>query len=162
MLARVGAWVTVIGGVIGVLLALLGLPHTIASAIGHSESKVTAETRKLELEQKRLATLGPELDVSYVFLSSDVDVGRPTGTSKSRAILGYPEVRNRGFVGASSDTAPKACRLGRYPSESTGYLVIENRGRRDATRSTSRPAATTSRESAPAQPRGRRWRSACR
>ena len=139
---RTSTIIGVVSAAIGLVVTIFGLPNALATALGRSTESRAAE---LELQDKRaeLAAKGPRLDVSYVFLATNVNEGLPpvgaTGDAarpKSReatTILSFPSVANEVASNASPDV-PKACGLGRQPIVSLASLVVRNRGLRDAER----------------------------
>lgn len=133
-LARLDTWVKVVGGVIAIVVALLGLPKAVLDALGHGDSKAAAAERRLDRVRTQLAQTGPVLDASYVFLSQDVypPEALAKGT-RAGLLLAYPVQGNRWYREPSTSSPPAACKLhARYVDTSVAYLVIENRGRRDA------------------------------
>jgi hypothetical protein len=126
-----------------VLLLIVGVvkaPGDIADALGRTADK----NAKADLEQKRtaLAEAGPRLDVSYLFLTEKL-VGTFEFEQKSRrrvhakeaiTLLSFPSIRNEILDGLDKPRtkAVRACGLGRYPQTSVAFLVVRNRGKRDA------------------------------
>jgi hypothetical protein len=92
-----GAVIGVISGVIGLVAAIVGLPDGVANAMGRDHASKKTE---LEIREKRtqLATAAPHLDVSYLFLSTDLaqmylEEDPPT-SKEARTLLSFPTVRN--------------------------------------------------------------------
>ena len=131
-----GARIGVASGAVGLLVALLGLPQAIRGAFGGGDPQAAAELRKVrtEIEQSK-----PRLDVRYVLLAQDLLATRdqdsasaPPAASAARTLLSLPVVQTGG-AGMGEDERF-------WPSENdeqtfrfTTFLLIENRGQRDAT-----------------------------
>jgi hypothetical protein len=150
----VGAPIGVISAAVGLLIALVGLPHTVASALGRSESAVSS----VDLTQKRaaLAAAGPRLEARYVFLRSDIalnttDLALKSGSDSAKrkqpaavtSVLSLPTVAPRSATEVMgqlraidergiANNGRGGCRLGKVANISVAFLVITNRGRRDA------------------------------
>ena len=121
-----------VAAVIGGVTAAVGLPGNLEKAFGRSESKQT----KLELAQKRsaLAVAAPRLDVSYLLLfpglvDATPGVKRPT-SRQAITLLSIPTIPTPVLKDEWAST--DSCRLGKYPQLSVAFLVIQNRGTRDA------------------------------
>ncbi|MDQ5821615.1 MAG: hypothetical protein M3540_09250 [Actinomycetota bacterium] len=131
--ARVGEIAGAILAVLGVVSAIAGLPNVVTDALGRSQSKKT----QLELEAKRaeVATAAPRLDVSYLFLADSlVSVSSPKRRILPReasSLLAFPMIQNE-FVKESGSASARRCLAG-YAGRSLAVLVLENRGKRDAT-----------------------------
>lgn len=126
-----GTRIGVISGAIGLLVVVVGLPHTIASALGQSESK----TSPIELEQQRaaVAAAGPRLEVSYLFLATDLlgtDAAGSMKANEAATLNSFPTVENE--IGREDPYERQGCALGDTVEHSLAFLVIRNRGRRDA------------------------------
>jgi len=123
--------------VVGLVVALAGVPGKIGDAFGRSDSKQA----DLALKQKRteVAEAAPRLDISYLFLSSDLvgatdpeTVKKHRATAQAVTILSFPTIDNAILNQTDGPTA--GCRLrGPYGETSIAFLVVQNRGRRDAT-----------------------------
>jgi hypothetical protein len=123
----------------GIAIGVLGLPGKVEDALGMSGSSKTAA---LELEQKRaeLAAAGPRLDVSYLFLTTDLVSAADQESEKKHAaskravtLLSFPSIRNELLDDDQQGAESSGCgRLGKYPQNSVVFLVIQNRGMRDA------------------------------
>lgn len=140
----------VASAVVGLVVALVGLPKTIASSLGRTESAAS----KLELRQKRaaLAAAAPRLDVRYVFLSADIALnytdlalksGSPNKQSKQSpavtSILSMPTTITQVIPELKAiydrvidHEGGGGCRFEKIANISTAFLVISNRGSRDA------------------------------
>jgi hypothetical protein len=130
--ARVGEIAGTILAVLGVVSAVAGLPNTMTDALGRSQSKKT----QLELETKRaeVAAAAPRLDVSYLFLADDLvsfPTKRRTLPKEASSLLAFPMIQNE-LVEESGSASERTCLAG-YPGRSLAVLVLENRGKRDAT-----------------------------
>jgi len=121
-----------VGVVVGVVVAVIGLPGKFEEAFGAT----SAEKKKLELDEKRAEVRkeAPQLDVSYLFLEYGLasrESKVPSSATEAVTLVSYPPVKARGF---DSDSYPqRTCGLGKYPFQSVAFLVIENHGRREAT-----------------------------
>lgn len=126
----VGVRIGVISGALGLLVALVGLPGTIADALSRSDSEVT----DLEVQAKRaaLADAGPRLDVRYQILTQNLFSRANSETDPADPQLAsLPTVQNE--ITDQIYEADRTCRLEKAPRLSIAFLVITNRGRRDAT-----------------------------
>jgi hypothetical protein len=133
-----GARIGVIAAAVGLLVALLGLPHTIRNAFGGSSSSVSASD--LAAKRARARAAGPRLEVRYLLLTSDL-IQQYLGSTQDmkRAAAGtlaaaYPIVGNDVLSRIDSLASdPRSCHYQAYPNRSVAFLEISNRGRRDAT-----------------------------
>jgi hypothetical protein len=131
---RAQAPVGVVSGILGLFIAVIGVPDKVQSALGLSTQ---AKTDRIELEQERadLASAGPRLEASYLFLATDL-VGPDSSQSARRTskqavtLLSFPSIRNEILHQEYSNA--KGCKLGKQPQNSVAFLVVENRGKRDA------------------------------
>jgi hypothetical protein len=129
-----GPRIGVVSGTIGIFVASIGLPQKVADALGKSESKQS----RLELEQQRVAVAaaGPRLEVSYLFSALEFPsfqpAGRKSGSGKGEAetLSSLPFIENE--IGREDGSARPHCGLGDAVELSLGFLLIRNRGQRDA------------------------------
>jgi hypothetical protein len=135
-LERIELVVGVISAVIGLATAIFGLPGDLETALGRGDLE------KTELEQKRieLRAVAPRLNVSYLFLSGDLALAvldgtprrtKPPTSKEAISLLSYPTISNEilNMPVRSAD----GCKIGHTTTSSVVFLVIENRGKRDAT-----------------------------
>lgn len=131
---RVETPIGVIGGVLGLVVVALDMPGKVSEALGESDEK-----ERLELEHKRaeVAAAGPRLEASYAFLNEDL-VGIADFATKRRpkaadTILSFPVMRNEVMreVGKRGGRH-RGCALDEFPQYSVAFLVIRNRGHRNA------------------------------
>jgi hypothetical protein len=101
---------------------------------------------QLEIQDQRakLAHAAPKLDISYLILTTDVALQleqHPPTSKEAVTLLSFPRIENEildheELVNSSSrirDAGAAGCRLGKNPERSLTFLVIQNRGNRDAT-----------------------------
>jgi hypothetical protein len=144
-----GTRIGVISAAVGLVIALVGLPHAVATAFGQGDSPSSAE---LDERRAALAEAAPRLDVRYVFLSADIALGitdlrlgnssddpPPKQPPAVTSILSLPTVATEPLAQLTpiydrviENRGRGGCRLGRTAQISAAYLVITNRGRRDA------------------------------
>jgi hypothetical protein len=134
--------VGVFSAVLGVVVVIVGLPDKITSALGRTESRAA----KLDIAEKRaaLAAAGPRLEVSYLIVADGIESLGTTERQRKRrtsreavTLLSFPSVREDAIT-EQAYLEPKGCGLGADPQNSVAYLVIENRGKRDASNVTVR------------------------
>jgi hypothetical protein len=134
-----GARIGVASGAVGLLVALLGLPGAVRGALG-GDPQADAELRQVrtQIEQSK-----PRLDVRYVLLSEELlfqkeslESGAAGADSASspvaRSLLSLPVVQT-GAASASGDEEPFPLDTDEQTFRFTTFLLIENRGQRDAT-----------------------------
>ena len=124
---RLGA----VSAAVGIVVALVGLPGQITSALGGDDAQLS------EQERAEIAAAAPRLDVSYAILASDVyqfEADKKRGAPKAVNVLAsFPDYENEVTQAFRSNAPPaKGCRLRGYPIRSIALLVIENRGGRAA------------------------------
>jgi hypothetical protein len=127
-----------LSAVVALLVALLGLPDQVASAIGRTASK----TAELELEQKRveLAEAGARLDVKYILLRQDLlyfvtgEGAKPRGAGAAATTLQSYRVAKTEILDelAGNGPRPSPCWGDDYYNLAVTFLAVSNRGRRDA------------------------------
>jgi hypothetical protein len=125
---------------LGLFVAFLGLPDTITSKLGRTESKAA----KLELQQKRaeVAEAAARLDVKYIVMrydlvnsvtykpeeTADPDTADPAGTLSSYHVAKtdvLDELQGDG-------PRPSDCWSADYSNLAVTFLAVSNRGKRDA------------------------------
>lgn len=133
---------TIIGAVssaLGLVVLVAGLPNDVAEALGRS---APSKLEVLELQEKRVevAAAAARLDVTYVFLRRGlVDADPPKTAAEpdlATTIRSYPIVRNEivSELDRSEGVSGRGCRLKEeYFDPSVAFLVVSNRGRREAT-----------------------------
>jgi hypothetical protein len=140
-LAFASAVIGVVSGVLGLVAPIVGLPDNVANAMGRGDANTKTQ---LEIQDKRakLAHAAPKLDVSYLILTTDVALELvPQPTSKDAVtLLSFPPIKNELLEHETliindtiDDAGAAGCRLGKNPERSLTFLVIQNRGNRDAT-----------------------------
>jgi len=126
-----GARIGVASGAVGLLVALLGLPEAIRGAFGGDP----AEEAKLRQVRTDIEQSKPRLDVRYVLLSDDLlsrmdsdTSSAPPPESAARTLLSLPVVQTGGAGKGEGERF-----WGDGDFRFTTFLLIENRGKRDAT-----------------------------
>lgn len=120
-----------VGVVVGVVVAVIGLPGKFEEAFGAT----SAEKKQLELDEKRaqLRQEAPHLDVSYLFLAQGLAMNEtkvPASAADAVTLVSYPSV---GVAGFDPNSSPRDCAaVTNIPYPSIAFLVIENHGRREA------------------------------
>jgi hypothetical protein len=131
-----GTRIGVIAAAVGLLIALIGLPHTIRDALRHSDagpSSSDLKTKKTEVD-----ATAPRLKVRYLFLSTDLIHTYLGSKEQARQIAGtfvtaFPIVRNDVFGQiAPTFESRRGCRYQKDPNTSAAFLEISNAGKRDA------------------------------
>ncbi len=131
-----GARIGVVAGAVGLLVAVIGLPHTIRDAIGQSSSS----SSDLAAKRDQARATGPRLEVRYLLLASDLIPQRLGGFRQEDTQPGatlataFPIVANdvsSRLEAIQSDQL--SCKYQDYPHVSVTFLELTNRGRRDAT-----------------------------
>jgi hypothetical protein len=128
----------VVAGAIGLLVAVLGLPKQVADVFGHSHTRPNA------IDQQRLAALadaGPRLDVSYLIMTGELVqddrlqlTQRSARATEARTVRSYPILDNQVLDAIDDPPHENNCDLGINADIMAAFLVVSNRGRRDATR----------------------------
>jgi hypothetical protein len=144
----VGSRATVILTLIGVAAAAVGLfgaiyPGGVGRLLGLSSS---SPDPGLEVFQKKAEATGPRLDVSYLFLDSFLagsETNTKPSTKEAQTILRFPIVQNSVFQEFREDfqelgdrppaSAAAGCGFHGSTTLSVAFLVLRNRGLRDAT-----------------------------
>jgi hypothetical protein len=137
---RVQTPLAVVSAVLALVVAVAELPQKIAKAAGWSEDAAA----EVELERKRaeVADARARLDVSYVFLSASLlsgmqsDRKQPKRPPAATTLLSFPVVANE-VVDVSNPAGGIGRRADRcldldYAKVSVAFLVLRNRGKRDA------------------------------
>ena len=147
---RTAAVVGVLSGVVALLVALLGLPDKVASAVGRTASK----TAELELEQKRVevAEAGARLDVKYILVRQDL-LYYVTGDGAKPRDAGAAATTLRSYRVAKTDVLDELAGDGPRSSPCWGRLL---QPRRDVSRRLEpRPPRRRERAADDAPPRSR-------
>jgi hypothetical protein len=132
-----GARIGVVAGAVGLLVALVGLPHTIREALGQSDSSAS----QLAAERTRAQAAGPRLEVRYLLLTSDLMRAYQLNGSKAQQseaagtlATAFPIVANEVMSRLDAIVNNQAsCKYQDYPNVSIAFLELSNRGSRDAT-----------------------------
>jgi hypothetical protein len=133
----------VVTSVIGLIVLIVGLPNVIAGQFDHTdENKAKRELQKTEEELREAAA---RLDVRYLLLRQDVfdpyltpalEPKRTRAPNEASTLISFPLIDN-GVSRQFREGRPPIlhCRLaGKIQEELwAAYLVIQNRGKRDAT-----------------------------
>jgi hypothetical protein len=129
LLERGQAWVGFCSAAIGLVVLVVGLPHTIEDKLGRSaSSSATLDAGK----KAKLAATAPRLEVSYVLLENSL----ATSTTKravskvASTILSSPVIENEILDEDRMEEA--ACKLRQPATDSVAFLVVENQGGRNA------------------------------
>jgi hypothetical protein len=134
-----GTRIGVIAALLGLFVALLGLPRTIRDAIGASDS---AQASKFELanERAQARAAGPRVDVRYLVLTFDLLRRYQLSGSKQQQAdaagtltLAFPIVANDVMNQIEDVANTRSCKYQEFPNISVAFLELTNRGRRDAT-----------------------------
>jgi hypothetical protein len=131
-----GARIGVIAAAVGLLIALIGLPHTIRDALGHSDSGTSSSD--LAAKKREVAATAPRLKGRYLFLSTDLIHSYLGSKEQTREVAGtfvtaFPIVRNDVFgqIEPTFETG-RSCKYQKDPNTSAAFLEISNAGKRDA------------------------------
>jgi hypothetical protein len=128
-LERGQAWVGFVSGAIGLVVLVAGLPNTIEDKLGRSaSSSVTLDAGR----KAKLAATAPRLEVSYVLLTQDLATGTTerVGSKVASTIVSSPVIQNGVLDDDRMDE--RACKLRPPAIPSVAFLVVENRGGRNA------------------------------
>jgi len=128
-----GRRIGVMAAAVGLLIALVGLPHTLREALGQSSSSASDLTA---VRDKAQAT-GPRLDVRYLLLTTDVMrayMWSDPNAAKGTLLRAEPILWNDVLPGAETVANDRrSCKYEQYPNTSVAFLEVSNRGLRDAT-----------------------------